>query len=289
MINLPPLGCRTLRLRTFWLVRQATFLKNVYRQPQTNRKIQLTSPALALGQAVHQVLESLSTMETSQRFATSLLSKYHQAWSKLTGQRGGFASQEQEEKYRQRGQVMLEQVMAHPGPLLNLAVKIKQDLPYFWLSETDQIILCGKIDWLEYLPDQDAVHIIDFKTGRGQERDSSQQLPIYRLLAEHCQSKPVVKASYWYLELGDELSPQPLPVASTAHQEILTLAKKIKLARSLNLFKCPQGESGCLVCRPLEKVIKGQAQLVGLNDFGQEVYILSGNQETETVPQEEIL
>ena len=54
----------------------------------------------------------------------------------------------------------------NPGPLRNLAVKIKSDLPSYWLSEEDNIMLCGKIDWLEYLKEEDAIHIIDFKTGK---------------------------------------------------------------------------------------------------------------------------
>ena len=70
---------------------------------------------------------------------------------------------------------MLQRVIKHPGPVAKLAVKIKQDLPYYWLSEEDNIILCGKIDWLEYLPDQDGVHIIDFKTSKYDEAPQSLQ------------------------------------------------------------------------------------------------------------------
>src|SRR3989338_4517432 len=84
--------------------------------------------------------------------------------------------------YKKRGEEMLSYLGQNPGPLKNLAVKIKMDLPYYYLSEQDNIILCGKIDWLEYLPESDSVHIIDFKTGRGEEDKDSLQLPIYHLL-----------------------------------------------------------------------------------------------------------
>ena len=41
---------------------RAYFLKNVYKDPKTGRKIKLISPPLALGQAVHEVVESLSVL-----------------------------------------------------------------------------------------------------------------------------------------------------------------------------------------------------------------------------------
>jgi RecB family exonuclease len=142
------------------------------------------------------------------------------------------------------------------------------------LSEPDNIILCGKIDWMEYLPDQDAVHIIDFKTSKKEEESSSLQLPIYHLLVNRCQQRRVAQASYWYLELNDELTSKELPDLAIAEAEILQIAKKLKLARQLERFKCPQGEDGCFHCRSMEKIVRGQAELVGTNDFGQDIYIL---------------
>lgn len=168
---------------------------------------------------------------------------------------------------------MLSRVFSNPGPLKNLAVKIKMDLPYFWLSEKDNIILCGKIDWLEYLPDTDKVHIIDFKTGKTDEDSKSLQLPIYHLVAHHCQKHDVIKASYWYLERSDKLTEQPLPDLKKAQEKILKIAKKIKLARQLKRFKCPY-KTGCWACRPLEAIVRGDAEFVGVDEYNQDVYIL---------------
>jgi ATP-dependent helicase/DNAse subunit B len=64
---------------------------------------------------------------------------------------------------------------------------MKEDLPHYWLSEDDGIILCGKIDWLQYLPDTDSVHIVDFKTSKNKEKANSLQLPIYLLLVSNTQ------------------------------------------------------------------------------------------------------
>jgi ATP-dependent helicase/DNAse subunit B len=175
------------------------FLKNVYKDPKTNHKIKLMSPPLALGQAVHEVVESLSEIKTDLRFSTPLLEKFETVWKKVSGKLGGFFDKDTEYKYFERGKAMLSRIQKNPGPIKDLAIKINQDLPYFYLSEADNIILCGKIDWLRYFPDSDTVEIIDFKTSKNEESDDSLQLPIYHLLATHCQNRPVTAASYWYL------------------------------------------------------------------------------------------
>ena len=264
------------------------FLKNVYKDPQTGHKVQIMSPALALGQVVHDVLESLSIIPTDKRFSESLLEKFEKSWKKVSGKKGGFTSLEVEEKYKQRGREMLRKVMENPGPLKRLAVKIKQDLPHYWLSEEDNIILCGKIDWLEYLPEKDAVHIIDFKTSKREESANSLQLPIYHLLVHHCQHRKVDGASYWYLEFNDQLAEKELPDLIEAEQQIYQIAKKVKLARQLRVFKCPEGEAGCRYCRPMEQILAGKAELVGVNNYNQDIYILPFVKE-DKMPESEIL
>ena len=261
---------------------RAYYLKNVYKDPQTGHKFQIMSPPLALGQVVHEVLESLSVLPTATRFKESLLVKLAERWPKIAGKKGGFSSETQEQEAKQRAEAMMQKIMVNPGVLKNQAVKINQDLPHYWLSEEDNIILCGKIDWLEYLPDSDSVHIIDFKTSRSPETEESLQLPIYYLLVSNCQKRPVTKASYWYLDLDLELQEKALPDLAAAKENVLQLAKQMKLARQLRRFKCPEGPDGCRFCRPLEAVVRGEAELVGVNDFGQDVYILNRGQSDET-------
>lgn len=253
---------------------RAYYLKNVYRDPQTKHKIQVASPPLALGTSVHDVLESLSILPAANRFKEPLLEKYVRSWKKVAGRRGGFTDPDTEQRYRLRGEIMLRRVADHPGPLAHPAVKIKEELPQFWLSEEENIILCGKIDWLEYLAETDSVHIIDFKTSKKEEEANSLQLPIYHLLVHHCQKRKVEKASYWYLELSDDLTAKELPDLESAHKTILDLARQVKLARQLERFICPEGDGGCRYCRPMERIIKGEGELVGVNDYGQDVYIL---------------
>jgi len=267
-------------ISTFLACPRAYFLKNVYKDPKSKHKIKIMSPPLALGQAVHEVIESLSEIKTDLRFKTPLLEKFEQIWQKLSGKNGGFFDKDTEFKYYSRGQVMLSRVQNNPGPIGDLAIKINQELPQYWLSEKDNIILCGKLDWLRYYPDSNTVEIIDFKTSKYEEPDDSLQLPIYHLLATHCQSRPVTAVSYWYLESSDTLTPKILPNLTESETKILKIAQKIKLQRALGKFDCPSGEAGCRDCRPYEKVLNGEAEYVGLDDYKADVYILKKSTET---------
>lgn len=249
------------------------YLRNVYRDPKTNRKITLMSPSLALGQAVHESMESLSKLPLEQRDMITLLDAFEKAWEKISGEKGGFHDATQEEEMKNKGKAMVERVANNPGPILKKAVKLRQPLPYIWLSEDDNIILCGKIDWLEYLPDTDSLHIIDFKTGKFDEDPESLQLPIYYLLVKNIQPRPVTKASYWYLDRDDEPYELPLPDEEASKTSIMEIAKRIELARKLNRFVCPKPD-GCMFCRPYETILRGEAKYVGVGEYSQDIYTL---------------
>ncbi len=251
---------------------RAYFLKNIYKDPKTNHKIKLMSPALALGQSVHEVLESLSNIPAAKRFTEEpLMDKFDKSWAKVSGVKGGFVDESSEYAYKKRGQEMIKRVWNNPGPIGGLSVKIQQDLPYFWLSEEENLILCGKIDWLEYLPDSDSVHIIDFKTGKNEEEENSLQLSIYHLLVHKCQKRNVTKASYWYLEKNDFLTEKTLPALEEAEKNILDIARQIKLARQLKRFKC--SKDVCQSCSPYEDILAGKAEFVGIDGYNYDVYI----------------
>ncbi len=252
---------------------RAYYLKNVYKDPKTGHKIKVMSPPLALGQAVHEVLDQISVLPTPDRLRTSLIERFQASWEKVSGERGGFFSPETERRYKERGEEMLRRVMKNPGPIAQPAVKIKEKLPHYWLSDEKNIILCGKVDWLEYLSDSDGVHIIDFKTSKAHEKDGSLQLPIYHLLVHNTQSRTVSKASYWYLGMQDTLSEKPLPDLEDAHETVLEIAVRMKTARQLKRFSCPSGDEGCFACRPFERVLRGEAQFVGVDEYRADIYV----------------
>lgn len=131
------------------------------------------------------------------------------------------------------------------------------------------------LDWLEYLPDSNSIHIIDFKSGNSEEKDNSLQLPIYFLLATKTQERPVTGVSYWYINKNNEPTAKSLPDPVKAEAIILKIGKEMKLARQLNRFVCPRG--GCQHCLPFEAILEGKAKFVGVDDIRKDVYILKAD------------
>ncbi len=259
------------------------YLRNVYKNPKTNKRWTIMTPPLALGQAVHEVIEGLAALPREDRFKDSLEKKFEVSWEKVRGEKGGFKNKAQEDEYKERGMRMILRVKQNPGVLANRAIKIKAKddngnidnsftLPRYKISVEDNIMLCGKVDWLEYLEENNSVHIVDFKTGKNEEDAASLQLPIYLLLTKNCQKYEVSKASYWYINQDDAPKSVELPNEKLATEEILKVAKRIKLARSLNLMTCEKG--GCKYCLPFEALFNGGGKFVGMSETNQEIYIL---------------
>ncbi len=247
------------------------YLRHIYKDPKTGRKITRIQPPLALGQVVHSSIDALAKLPVEERKINGLLDIYEKNWEKVSGKKGGFKDKVQEEEYKERGKSMLKRIIANPGPILRKAVRIRQDLPYFWLSEEDNIILCGKIDWLEYDEDSDCVYIIDFKTGKNDEDPDSLQLPIYYLITANTQTKPVRKVFYWYLDRDDAPIEMPFPDINEAQKRVLDIAKKVALARKINHLDCKTGR--CVHCQDLEDIVAGRGEFVGESDW-QDVYII---------------
>ena len=265
---------------------RAYYIRHVYKDPKTHNKVTLISPALALGQIVHQVLEALSVVKAEDRLKEPLIEQYNNAWESVTGELGGFSTPQQELEYKNRGAIMINRVMFHPGPISSKAIKLTSPdslPPRFYLSKEEDIILCGKIDWLEYMPATNTLHIIDFKTGVGEEKEDSLQLPIYALLVKNCQNRDVSKISYWYLERDNDPVEMPMPDLQKAHDMILTIGLQIKEARAKREFKCPRG--GCFACKPLEQILEGKAKFVSTTEY-QDVYILPPKESPETIAED---
>jgi hypothetical protein len=157
----------------------------------------------------------------------------------------------------------------------------------FYLSEDHNIILNGLVDWIEYLPETDSLHIVDFKTGKNEEKEGSLQLPIYLLLCNALQKRKVTKASYWYLDTN-KMVEKELPDAEESKKQVFANALKVKEARVTfkrvgeSVFMCPQGaydketkEGGCFGCRPYEWILNKDPRMesVGVGGFGQDIYI----------------
>jgi CRISPR/Cas system-associated exonuclease Cas4 (RecB family) len=254
------------------------YLNNVYKDPKTGRKISLTSPALSLGSAVHETIEPLAFIPAEKRLGQNLEEIFAGEWAKVSGKQGGFKTGEQEAEAKARGLEMVRRVMNHPGPIARPALRLakdREDLPSFMLDEKEKIILCGKIDWLEYLPKSDSLHVIDFKTGKYDEDEESLQLPIYLLLLKALKpERPVGKASYWYLDRDDEPKEKTLPSYDESREKVLAVARRVAAARAKGEYDCPNGESGCRYCRPLEAILRGEAEYLGKGKYGKDIYLV---------------
>lgn len=250
---------------------RAYFLHNVYKNPR-GRKINIVNQHLSLGIAVHETLEGLLAYKAEDRFKKSLLETFEENWEKVSGKVGGFKNANEELEAKARAKKMIERVNENPGPLTQLAVKLKEHKngmpPNFYLSEADNIILSGKIDWLQYVPEDDSVKVIDFKTGKNDEDKDSLQLPIYALLLAQpeIQKRKVSGAAYWYIDRNNEPTDVILPDIATAKNRVLAAAIQVKAARERGIFECPRGPQGCFACKPFEKILKGEAELVKVDE-----------------------
>lgn len=249
-------------------------MRHVYKDPRTRKKINIITPALALGNTVHDVLDQISVLPAEKRFERPLLERFKAAWSLVAGELGGFRNNEEEALFKKRGEAMIRQVIANPGPLTKKAVKLHSPdelPPRYTLSAEENILLCGKVDWLEYFPEDDSVHIIDFKTGANDEDSDSLQLAIYALLVKNCQKRQIKKISYWYLEREDIPKEMILPEFTDAYERILEVAIRIKNIRQQRTYHCAR--NGCFACRPLEQVINGNAKYIKTSGY-QDIYAL---------------
>ena len=258
---------------------RAYYLHNVYKNPDTGRKITIVNPALTLGSVVHTTLEALKTVPVEERLHRDLLADFEKEWAaSASGKKGGFISDAEEAGAKARGRAMIERVIKNPGPLSKKTVKLKETEnnmpPNFYLSEKENIILCGLIDWLEYVEEDDSIRIIDFKTGKNEESDDSLQLPIYLLLLGELQKRRVSGAAYWYLEKNDVPTEMALPDTGFAREKVLALARRVKDARENRAYECPRGPAGCFVCQPYELILNGKAEYLGVAGYGQDSYLV---------------
>ncbi len=259
---------------------RAYFLHNVYKNPDTGHKVGIVSPALSLGQAVHGTLEALKQVPVQDRLRRDLFADFEKEWESVSGKKGGFMSAEEETEAKTRGRAMIGRVIQNPGPIAKKTVRLKEASNHmpsnFYLSEEDNIILCGLIDWLEYVPADDSIRVIDFKTGKYEEGEDSLQLPIYLLLLDALQGRRVSGAAYWYLEKDDAPREQPLPDIAEARKGVLAVARRVKDAREKSAYECPRGSAGCFSCRPYEAIVRGDAEFVGVSENGrQDLFIVN--------------
>lgn len=247
-------------LNDFEKCRQLYYLRNLYRDKKygNNFRIQVASPYLSLGEAVHDAIDNFFTRyDLDNRTKDNLMYEFKRGWSLKPGRIGGFKDSSQESEFKARGEAMLERFLKNEKYSKSSPIRI--DFPKLPLIGQDDAILVGNFDWLEETPE--GLHILDFKTGK-EEDETSQQLPLYALLAEHNLQKPVKKVSYWYLDRDDEPTEVKL---SDLQQTLSTVKEKSQIMQKAvqnKDFTCTADVGYCKLCHEYHKAINDQAEHV---------------------------
>jgi RecB family exonuclease len=260
---------------------QLYYYRNVFRTPR-GTKIQIINPSLALGQAVHDAIEQFLQLIPPKRTKDELIKLLGFIWQNTSEERGGFKDAIEEKTFKERAIGMLERFFANEH-FRNVE---RVPLPEFPKANLGQdIILTGRLDWLE--KDADGYHMIDFKTGKNEEREDSKQLPIYGVLVSKIFQTESVRASYWYLDHESNLTPIPLPNIEETFSYLTKKGGVIKLVRQTNSYRCQSGGESCWACQDFLAVAREKGKIVAVDyKRNQEIYILS-KQSVDYVPKAE--
>lgn len=249
---------------------QLYYYRNVYRSPR-GLKIQIINPALALGQIIHDTLEMFLKLPVSERTEDILKEKYDFSFSNLSGEKGGFLSLEEEKINRDRGSEMLSRFWQND----HFKKAEQEKIPGFPKMELgDDLILTGKLDWLE--KEGEFYHLVDFKTGKNEEKEDSQQLPIYAVLISGLFKTDKIKGSYWYLDKEEMVRDFTLPDLKETLAYLKNKGEIIKMVRNTRSYRCQSGGESCWACRDMLAIAKGKGKLVSMDPVNrkQEIYIL---------------
>jgi len=249
------------------------YLRDLYRDPKTNHRIQVVNPYLTLGIVVHKVIEEISKLAAETRFEIPLMNRFERRWQFYDGKKGGFVSQEEEENFKIRGLEMLKK-LENSQIIKNPNYKIGHELPKVRLFKGEDLILVGSLDWIEILPNG-GLHIIDFKTGRTEEDEHSLQLPIYQILAHYNFKEPIEKISYWYLDKDEGPISIELNPIQTYIPIIREKALKIKKAIDGNKLVCKSPIGKCYKCEKYEVIISNNAEYTGYDpEMNRDLYFV---------------
>ena len=65
-----------------------------------------------------------------------------------------------------------------------------------------------------------------------------------------------------------------MPDINAVREKVLSIARQIKKAKEKNIFECPRGQNGCFACQPYEKILRNEAEFVGIGGYNQELYLI---------------
>lgn len=241
-------------LKDFLKCPNSYYLKNIYRDPKTAFRIQIASPYLTLGSTVHDSVKWYLDNK-GQAAKDQLMQKFRNFWLKYRGKKGGFATLEEEGNFGNRGLKMLDN-------FLNNAQRLEKSAPAVTFPKynlVEDIVLIGNFDFVGEKVDG-SLHVVDFKTGANDEKDSL-QLYIYAILAEVNLEKEVSAASFWYLDRDDSPRQIVLDPLEGKLKWICEKAKELKAALQKNEWVCIKKDRGfCRDCRDHQAILDGKGE-----------------------------
>ena len=210
-------------------------------------------------------------MSVEERLKISLKDRFEKIWEEYSGKQGGFVSKKQEKEFKDRGEMMIDRVV-NSNFLEKPSTEIEDEVPSIDLIPEEDIKLVGSLDWIRVM-DDGGLHIIDFKTGKNKESKKSLQLPIYNILANKKLDGDVKKFSYWYLNSDDKLTSKKLGSMEESLEIIKEKALEIKDHVDSNDYPCHYNGK-CFACGDYHKIFNGQADYLGVNDSGKDLYFV---------------
>ncbi len=247
----------------------AYYLKNLYRDPITGHKLQVASPHLTLGIAVHNTIDWFCSQDPKPS-KEQTIQKYRQIWKNYRLKRGGFETLEEEASYGKRGLQMIENFYNHYTALDPCQACVK--FPKYHLLE--DVILIGNMDYIGLRSDG-SFSVVDFKTGVHDEI-SPLQLVIYAILTEANMGKEVTEAGFWYLDRDDLPKPVVLDPVQQTLDYLIDVAKQVKLAIQQNEWVCRRDPGLCKSCREYRSLLEKKGEfLYSDTAFKKDIYFLS--------------
>lgn len=188
MLKLSPLRLRTFRR-----------CKLRYRYQYVERRRGRPSAGDVLGALIHATLHDFfAYVPPHDRDVERLICLLDEKWQNLAFRMGSPAERK---AWRERAEELLRR-FSHQHDLEAQPLALEA---YYEAPIADGVALVGRVDRVDEEPDG-SLHIIDYKTGARPPEVDAQQLRLYAIILGRRLSRPLRRASYFYLDDGEVFS-----------------------------------------------------------------------------------
>ena len=263
-------------LKDFLKCPRSYYLKDLYKDPKNNYRLQVASPYLSLGSVVHDSVKWFLDLEQKPTLDETI-AKFRNLWLKFRGKKGGFSSDEEEGNFGKRGLSMMENFFKN-WQVLETAVP---EVTFPKLNLVENVVLIGNFDYIGEREDG-TLRVVDFKTGANDEDDPT-QLYIYAILAEVNLGKEVSAAGFWYLDREDEPRDIVLDPLEPKLEWLVEKAKEVKKALEKNEWVCIKARDNdaptgalCRDCTDYQAILDGKGEFqFSDHRYKKDIYYLS--------------